>query len=181
MSSMWLVVIAVGVVLALLSALLLARRRLGGKAPGIRQRTSVTPGVAMKRSPTERSSSPPRARRPVPPVTEFIVVGRRVRVTVNGNGLVVHSQQGSAWREYVGFEWKQIYKAYLDSGTYDAALALYATTSNGEGSRKRHLVDAQHLTRAQWSELASAAAAWTAGRVVIDLSPLDDPPPITDI
>jgi hypothetical protein len=177
---MWLVVIAVGVVLALLSAPVLGRRRLGGKARGIRQRTPATPEAAMKRSPNERPSSPPRARRPAPPVTEFIVVGRRVQVRVNGDGLVVRSQQGSAWHEYVELEWKQIHKAYLDTGRFDAALALYATTSNGKDSSKRHLVDSQQLTRRQWSELKSAVSAWSAGRVVIDLSPLDDPPFNTD-
>ncbi|WP_439658621.1 hypothetical protein ACSHWB_40550 [Lentzea sp. HUAS TT2] len=176
MSSMWLVVIAVGVVLALLSAPVLGRRRLGGKAHRIRQRTPATPEATMKRSPNERPSSPPRARRPAPPVTEFVVVGRRVQVTVNGNGLLVRSLQGSSWYKYVELEWEQIHKAYLDTDRFDAALALYATTSNGEDSSKRHLVDAQQLTRGQWNQLRSAVYEWSEGAVVIDLSPLDDPP-----
>jgi hypothetical protein len=175
MTSPWLVVIAV-VAIALSSALVLGRRRLGGKVSGSPQRAPVTSGPAMKRPPTERPSSPPRTPRPAPPVTELVLVGRRVRVTVNGSGLVIQAQRGSSWAEPISFDWSRIHRAYFSSGTFDAPLALYATMSNGEGksTSKQHLVDSQQLNRGQWSEFASAVAERTSGRLVIDLSPLDD-------
>jgi hypothetical protein len=174
MTFTWQVVIAVGVGIALVGALVLGRRRRGGKVRGVRRRTPVPPRPTAGRPPTGRRPSPPKVRQPPP---EFVVVGARVRVTATSSGLVVYRQQGSSWTRYVGFGWSEIDKAYFTAGTYDPLVALYATTSQ----RKHHLVDSRQLTSEQWGELASAVAAWTSGRVVIDLSGRADPRSVTDI
>ncbi|MGW4395968.1 hypothetical protein ACWEHA_11810 [Amycolatopsis nivea] len=176
MTSMWLAVIAAGVAVVLLGALLLGRRRRHRNVHDIYQQTRSAPAPAAKRPPAARRS-PPSKKRPVPRAAEL--AGARVRVAANEGGLVVYRQQGSSWTRYVELGWREIEKVYFTAGGYDSAVALYATTR--QSKRKQHLVDSRQLNGGQWSELASVVEVLTEGRLVIDLSARTDSRFVTDL
>lgn len=148
---MWVLVIVVAIGIALFAVLMSGRRSWSRRSRSVEQ--------------------------PPSPATELVVAGTRTRVTANSSGLVVDRQQGSSWTEYRRLGWDDIVEVEFTVGTYDPVLALWAST--GAGART-HLVDSRQLTGTQWSEIVSAVAAWTSGRVIIDLSKRTDPRSITD-
>ncbi|MFD5827305.1 hypothetical protein [Lentzea sp. NPDC060358] len=105
------------------------------------------------------------------------VISDRVRVTANATGLSVYRKQGSTWVDPKTVAWNDLVDAEFTVGTFDSVPALWASTKS---PKRMHLVDSRLLSDQQWREVKAAVAAWTSGRVDIDLSRRDDPPSITD-
>ncbi|MBL7257635.1 hypothetical protein [Paractinoplanes lichenicola] len=98
-------------------------------------------------------------------------------MTLSPAGLVVELPgfgYAQSWRELHSLPWPTITSLYLDTATYDSAVALYADVP---GDHRRHLLDVNALSRAQWHTMARRVTALTGNRVRLDVAALDNDRP----
>ena len=97
------------------------------------------------------------------------ITAQRVRVTVDSDGFLLERRDGlSGWTTSHRLRWPEIKSMYIDTGTLDSPLGLYATMNTGNA--RRHLFDTRLLTRQEWTTLANSVAMYSRDKVVLDLS-----------
>ncbi len=138
----------------------------GAGASGGAQR--ARPARPPQDATTSRTSSP---RRTSGPVT---VTARQARVTADRAGSTVEQSRGPVgmphWHAHLRMDWPDLERLEFWNDARDPIVALFAYPAAGS---RRYALDASHLTRAQWSELAAAVAAMTGQRIRLDLGGLD--------
>jgi hypothetical protein len=73
--------------------------------------------------------------------------------------------------------WTAVSAMRFDNDSRDPVIALYAVTTQNQ---RRHMMDSKHLSRPEWSTLASMVAGASGGRVTVDLAGRETPRSITD-
>ncbi|GAB2570295.1 hypothetical protein Aab01nite_06280 [Paractinoplanes abujensis] len=135
--------------------------------------TSSAPVHRNAAEPAAVSPAPTPPPQPQPQPETFGHGPNHPRVTLSATAIIVELPGfgfAQSWRQLHALPWSSVTSLYLDTATYDSAVALYA---EGPGDHRRHLVDAGALSRAQWHTMARRVTDITEGRVRLDVTALD--------
>ena len=105
-----------------------------------------------------------------------------VRFTVDRSGFAVRRKRrgasgGVEWMVHLELAWTAVRQLRFDNDGRDPVMALYAVTTGGQ---RRYMMDSKHLSRPEWSTLATMVAGASGGRVAVDLASRETPRSITD-